>query len=152
MRTLSLLAIAAAIACSRPDPSPAPQTPETPAISAAPSAGSDTTLAGREWSLVELRGNPAGTGAGGRPATLQFDTAGRVAGFGGCNRIAGPYSRSGDSLRLGPLAMTRMACTSGMELETALAAALDSVSRYRMTGDTLELMGAGAVIARLASR
>ena len=46
---------------------------------------------------------------------------------------------AGDSIRLGPLVMTRMACAEGMELETAFAAAL-------------ELLRAAEVIARLESR
>lgn len=79
------------------------------------------------------------------PNALPPDTAS------GCNRIAGPYTVRGDSIRLGPLAMTRMACTEGMELETAFAAALDSASRYRRDGTRLELLRAAAVIARLES-
>ena len=128
MRMLPLLAIVAIAACSR------------------------AALAGLEWRLVELNGQPAAMGAGGRPATLQFDEGGRVAGFGGCNRIAGPYTVAGDSIRLGPLVMTRMACAEGMELETAFAAALDSAERYRREGSALELLRAADVIARLESR
>ena len=151
----AILAIAV-IACSRPDPTPEAQVPDSAAMSTAPApaeaASGDTALAGPEWHLVELNGRPAAMGAGGRPATLQFDEEGRVAGFGGCNRIAGPYAMTGDSLRLGPLVMTRMACSEGMELETAFAAALDSVERYRREGSALELLRASDVIARLESR
>jgi heat shock protein HslJ len=148
MRLIPLIAVAAAVACSRPDPAPEPQA-EPPTMS---SAAADTSLVGPQWSLVELNGRPAGTGAGGRAATLEFIVGGRVAGFGGCNRIAGPYLLAGDSLRLGPLVMTRMACDAGMDLETAFAAALDSVSTYRLEGTTLELMGANEVLARLEAR
>ncbi len=121
-------------------------------MSAAPAVAGDTSLVGPEWLLVELGGKAAGTGPGGRPASLEFVSDGRVAGFGGCNRIAGPYTQRGDSLRLGPMVMTRMACDAGMELETAFAAALDSVSGYRRDGESLELLGAAGVIARLESR
>ena len=152
MRMVLLLAIAAAAACSRPDPSPEPQASGTPGVPAAPVTARDTSLVGPEWHLVELHGGPAAAGAGGRQATLQFVSDGRVAGFGGCNRIAGPYTLRADSLRLGPLVMTRMACEAGMELETAFAAALDSVVRYRREGATLELLDAGGVIARLEAR
>ena len=155
MRMLPLLAIAAIAACSRPDPTPDAQSPDTDSMSTTPApgaAGGDTTLAGPEWRLVQLNGQPAPMGAGGRPATLQFMDGGRVAGFGGCNRIAGPYMVTGDSIRLGPLVMTRMACSEGMELETAFAAALDSVERYRREGSALELLRAADVIARFESR
>ena len=154
MRMLPLVAIAIA-ACSRPDPTPDAQSRDTASMSTTPAPGaaaSDTTLAGPEWRLVQLNGQPAPMGAGGRPATLQFMDGGRVAGFGGCNRIAGPYMVTGDSIRLGPLVMTRMACSEGMELETAFAAALDSVERYRREGSALELLRAADVIARFESR
>ena len=154
MRLLPLAAIAAIVACSRPDPVPGAQTPDSAATSTVPAAAApgDTALAGPEWRLVELNGQPAAMGAGGRPATLQFIEGGRAAGFGGCNRIAGPYAVAGDSIRLGPLAMTRMACSEGMELETAFVAALDSVERYRREGSALELLRAADVIARFESR
>lgn len=155
MRMLPLVAIAAIAACSRPDPMPDAQSPDTASMSTASApaaAGGDTTLAGPEWRLVQLNGQPAPMGAGGRPATLQFMDGGRVAGFGGCNRIAGPYMVTGDSIRFGPLVMTRMACSEGMELETAFAAALDSVERYRREGSALELWRAADVIARFESR
>ncbi len=152
MRIPALLMIAAVVACSRPDPSPDPESSQPPTMSAAPAPGGDTTLVGPVWHLAELHGSPAAAGAGGRQATLEFVTDGRVAGFGGCNRIAGPYAISGDSLRFGPLVMTRMACDKGMELEAAFATALDSVVRYRREGATLELLVAGGVIARLEAR
>ena len=155
MRMLPLVVIAAIAACSRPDPTPAAQGPDTTSMSTAPAPAADsgdTTLTGPEWHLVQLNGRPAATGAGGRPATLQFLDGGRVAGFGGCNRIAGPYTARGDSMRLGPLVMTRMACSEGMELETAFAAALDSVERYRREGSALELLRGAEVIARLERR
>ena len=41
---------------------------------------------------------------------LVFDEGGRVSGSGGCNRLAGTYTASGEQLAFGPLATTRMAC------------------------------------------
>src|SRR5262249_27111630 len=41
--------------------------------------------------------------------SVRFE-AGRVEGFGGCNRVAGSYAIEGDLLKLGPLAGTMMAC------------------------------------------
>ena len=61
-----------------------------------------TTVAGADWELIELAGQPAPTGAGGRRATIRFepDTS-RVAGFAGCNRYFGTYTLDGpdDSFR-----------------------------------------------------
>jgi heat shock protein HslJ len=117
---------------------------------AAPAAG----LGGGEWALVALRGQPAPMGAGNRPATLRFDTdSNRVSGFSGCNRAAGGFTLTGDSLTFSPLAMTRMMCTEGMELERSFADVIGATRTHRLTGDTLELLdGSGAVAARFERR
>jgi heat shock protein HslJ len=117
-------------------------------------AGADSGLASGEWSLVALGGQPAPTGAGDRPATLVFTPGtNRVGGFSGCNRAGGSYVIKGDSIRFSAMAMTRMACDQGMELEQRYAAMVDSARTWRRRADTLELMGdAGTVIARLERR
>ena len=118
-----------------------------------PAPGAGGKLAGQEWSLTSLGGAPAEPGNGGKPATLTFsDVDNKVSGFGGCNRLAGTYEVKGDSLRIGPLALTRMACPSGMELETKLGAALDAVRSYRITGNRLDLMGETGVVASLEAK
>jgi heat shock protein HslJ len=87
-------------------------------------------------------------GAGDKPATLMFDSAGHASGFAGCNRAAGSYTIDGPTLHFNPMAMTRMACTQGMELEQAYAALLGTVRGYRFTNDTLELLSGDTVLAR----
>ena len=129
-----------------PQPAGGGETPQ-------PAPGAVGSLAGREWSLTALGGEPAEPGNGGKPATLTFSEAdNKVSGFGGCNRLAGTYQAKGDSLRIGPLALTRMACPSGMELETKLGAALDATRNYRITGNRLDLMGETGVVASLEAR
>ena len=93
-----------------------------------------TTVAGADWELIELAGQPAPTGAGGRRATIRFepDTP-RVAGFAGCNRYFGTYTLDGQTIRFGPIGMTRMACAEGMTLENQLATALEATRRYELT-------------------
>lgn len=136
------LVAAALLACQAKAP---------PADSAAtPPATTDSTtapLVGRGWTLVTLNGQPAPPGAGNRPATLLLTPGGDVSGFGGCNRFAGKYTLSGESLKFSPLIMTRMACDAGMDLEQKLATALGSVGGYRISGDTLELIGPAGVVA-----
>jgi putative lipoprotein len=107
-----------------------------------------------EWALVALRGQPAPMGAGSRPATLRFDTdSNRVSGFSGCNRAAGGFTTNGDSLTFSPLAMTRMMCTEGMELERSYAEVVGATRTFRLTADTLELVDqAGTVSARFERR
>jgi len=118
-----------------------------------PTPGADGNLTGREWSLTSLSGAPAEPGNGGKPATLTFsDADNKVSGFAGCNRLAGTYEAKGDSLRIGPLALTRMACPSGMELETKFGAALDATRGYRITGNRLDLVGETGVVASLEAK
>ncbi len=106
--------------------------------------------------LERTPGTLAALGAGGAPIAktqtepfLTFgDPPGRVSGSGGCNRIAGTYQPNGDKLTFGPIAATRMACASGMEVEDALSTALSSTAAFRIEGDRLELRdAAGALLA-----
>jgi len=48
--------------------------------------------------------------------------------------------------------MARMACPSGMELETKFGAALDATRSYRITGNRLDLVGETGVVASLEAR
>lgn len=109
-------------------------------------------LVATEWTLVELAGKPAPLGAGGRPATLVLAGAdGRASGFAGCNRFMGSYQTAGKDLTIGPVAMTRMACDRGMELEQQYGAALAAVRHYRVAGKSLELSGDQGAVARLTA-
>jgi heat shock protein HslJ len=140
--------VAVTLGCGggNPKPTGGGETPQP-----TPEAGG--SLAGREWSLTSLGGAPAEAGNGGKPATLTFSDAGnRVSGFAGCNQLAGTYEAKGDSLRIGPLALTRMACPSGMELETKFGAALDATRSYRITGNRLDLVGETGVVASLEAK
>jgi heat shock protein HslJ len=65
--------------------------------------------------------------------------------------LSGSYTRQGDSLRIGPLAMTRRACV-GEELnrqEYAFTQALEAARTWRIAGDTLVLSGDAGPLARL---
>lgn len=41
---------------------------------------------------------------------VQFETDGALAGFAGCNRFFGRYQLANDTIKIGPLGATRMAC------------------------------------------
>ncbi len=108
-----------------PPPAPAAEGPTRP-------------LEGTEWTLTEFGGHQAPLGAGGKPATLRLSAADhRAAGFGGCNRFSGGYRIAGDSLVLGPIAMTMMACPTGMEVERQFGAVLAATRRFHVDGITL---------------
>lgn len=142
--TLSLLVILAACTpgggndTTPPDPDAA--RPESPA------------LVGPIWVLTELPGATSLQGNGGRAPDLRFTDDGNVGGFAGCNSMGGPYTVAGDSLHLGPLAMTLMACDQGMDVERAYADALESVTGFRRQGQVLELLAGERTVARFEAR
>jgi heat shock protein HslJ len=64
-------------------------------------------------------------------ATLTFPEVGKIAGNGSCNRFFGPGEISGATIKLGPLASTRMACPEAvMNQEMKYLAALQAAERF----------------------
>jgi heat shock protein HslJ len=120
----------------------------TSAPAASPSAGSSLTvlsLEGPDWRLGSYVGPEGGTlqVPEGLAATARFQD-GTVSGTSGCNSYSGPYTVDGDSLTIGQLAITSMACEAlPSALETAYLAALGRVTTYAIVGDTLELRASG---------
>lgn len=122
-------------------------------------AAQPTTLAGTSWSVTGVNnGKQAVVGVlTGTELTLQIMSDGTLQGSGGCNRFNGSYTQQGKSLRIGPLASTRMACAEPegrMAQEAQFLAALESTATARREGDKLELRtatGALAVSARMAT-
>ena len=101
------------------------------------SSNAPASLTGTEWVLRDLAGTPA---LDAPRATLQFLEGGHVAGNGSCNRFTGSVEISGASLKFGPLASTRMACTNGGvgDQEDRYLRALGAATRYALeNGDLL---------------
>src|SRR5262249_45467592 len=120
-----------------------------------PAGGAAPELVGTYWGLLEVDGNSFPDYQGTREPYIAFRREGSVAGFAGCNTMGGGYEVSGGRLRVGPLAMTRMACagSDGMVMESAFVRALDVTASYRIEGKTLELRDAsGAPRAHLEAR
>jgi heat shock protein HslJ len=70
-------------------------------------------------------------------ATFTEDTVG---GSTGCNRFTAPYTVDGDSIELGTIAMTRMACPPpGDAVERTYVAALEKVAAWHLDGSALVL-------------
>ena len=99
------------------------------------------SLAGSEW------------GASRTDQYIQF-REGRVAGHSGCNQYTGSFTQDGESLKLGPLAATKMACPPDrMKQEQAWFEMLDKVRGFEATHLLLKLKGTdGNVIATLQRR
>ena len=89
----------------------------------------EANLVGTEWRLADLGG--AGI-IDNSQASLAFPEAGRVAGNGSCNRFTGSVTISGETMKISPLASTRMACMSeaGSNQEMKYLKALEGATRY----------------------
>jgi heat shock protein HslJ len=85
-------------------------------------------LIGTEWLLEGLGG--AGV-IDNIQATLTFPEAGKTAGNGSRNRFFGPAVITGSTIKLGPLGLTRMACSRAvMNQETKYLDALQAAERF----------------------
>ena len=104
-------------------------------------------LANTTWALQSLNVNQFPVGV---IQTIEFSPASTVTGSGGCNQFNGPYTISGQSLRIGPLATTNIACDEGVAAqEQAYLQALQSTTSYELSGNQLILRdGSGREVAR----
>jgi putative lipoprotein len=118
------------------------------ALSGCRSAEPAITL--KTWRVVTLGDRVAPVGAGGNYLTMYFGPGtGRVSGFAGCNQYNATYTLVGDSLVIGPVVATRMACVDGMELESRFLATLPKLTHWQVNDSTLTLDGTGGVAVRL---
>ncbi len=68
-------------------------------------------LSGTKWLRVDdMNANPHG-------ATLEFE-GNRASGYTGCNRWTANVTENGEALRFGMVAVTEMACNTGMQMDT----------------------------------
>ena len=106
-------------------------------------ADPDRPLEGTTWQLESHRSNDAVSNITGMDkASLRFDGEGRVQVRTGCNQGSATYEREGDTVVIGPVMLTRMACPEpAMEIEALVTSALDqqtltvSVEADRLTLD-----------------
>jgi heat shock protein HslJ len=94
-----------------------------------PKTTAPRSLPGTDWVLSDLAGIPALPGG---KATLSFTDVGRVAGNASCNRFTGTMLISGNTIQMGPLATTRMACADPdvSRQEDTYLKALGAAARY----------------------
>lgn len=88
-----------------------------------------------KWQLTELLQNNV---EGDNKVFLQFDEAGRVSGYTGCNNLSGGYTLQGPRLSFTPLATTRKACLEDT-IEPQLLDVLSKVDNISIAGDELSL-------------
>lgn len=111
------LAFVSAAGCSLMEPN----SPSTPKVD----------LVGGTWVLEDIDGQGVVDNA---QSTLEFDTGGKVAGRGGCNRYSGTVDVKGASIIVGQLISTKMACAPAlMDQETKFLSAMQAARTYKMT-------------------
>jgi heat shock protein HslJ len=106
-------------------------------------------LTGTNWVLVSSGdpNNPTPVEQG-IVITAVFSEDGYLSGLSGCNQYNVSYTLSGEQLTLGPIAITQMACTTGMDAEQAYLSALTTAQQAKVTGLTLTItynQGAGVL-------
>jgi heat shock protein HslJ len=114
-----------------------------------------STLPGTSWNVLGVNNGKGGvvTSALSEKLTMNFGADGKVSGFSGCNTYNGPFTTSGNTIKIGPLGVTRMACEQeANEMETQFLAALQNAATYRVLGDDLNLRDAAGATQVTAKR
>lgn len=100
-------------------------------------------LTGSSWQLISFNnGNGMESNQATQNITVTFGEDGNVSGNAGCNNFSGSYTVDGDSLSVGPLAVTRKMCVEPegvMETEQAFLNNLSNAASFTVMGDTLTL-------------
>lgn len=94
------------------------------------------------WVLTSFGRASADRPAAARPAVMTLAADGRVSGDTGCNSFGGTWSITGDTLRLGQVAMTARACVdddAATAQEDAIARALSATKTATVDGDRLTI-------------
>ena len=106
------------------------------------SAINQANLVQRTWTATQLGNSMLKTEANHQNLPyLNFDAATQtVTGSDSCNRLSGSYVAGRDTLQLGQLATTRMACLNNNNLDQKFHEALNKVTHYQVYGKTLKLL------------
>lgn len=148
---IALLAVATAgmftlASCGDPtiEPATSPTDPGSTTIDTTPSTtpvpGDDLAalLAGKTYLSQSTTGITLAPGA---VLRISFDD-GRISVSGGCNGMGGDVTFDGDTMTVGPMMMTQMACDQPlMDQDSAVQAFLTAGTTVSVEGDTLTLTG-----------
>ncbi|HEX5827592.1 MAG TPA: META domain-containing protein [Candidatus Limnocylindrales bacterium] len=112
------------------------------------SGGTGGTIEGPAWKLTSVTTDGTSTPV---PDGVFVDARfrdGMVSGSSGCNAYTGEATISGATIKVGPLAGTRIACEPpASDIETAYLAALESAATFTATADELTIFdGSGSAV------
>ena len=104
-------------------------------------------LEGTVWQLnTFITGETARSTLAGTTSTAVFE-AGKLSGMAGCNQFSADYTLTGETLAVGTIVMTRMACDAAiMAQEQEFVNALQAASGLAITGDELQLVHPGGTL------
>lgn len=96
-----------------------------------------------KFHLLSINGEPVKPSQSGEKLTLIIhpDDA-RISGFAGCNRFFGPYSLNADTLEIGVIAATKMACMDNNQEQKYLSCLSGQKFLWRWEGEKLILINA----------
>ena len=105
------------------------------------------------WKLLKVDGFNQDIAGLQKEAFIRFDSAGsKFSGTAGCNRMMGTFIATGNTIKIGPSAATRMMCPSPlMELETAFEKAIGKADTYNIAGKKLQLKSGESVLAEFVA-
>ncbi len=107
-------------------------------------------LQGGPWEVVEIEGEAVADPA---RVTVDFTSAGQLAGSAACNRYFGRYALSDEGLRLSPLGATKRACEPGaMDVERRFMEAAGRVTGFVIAADGRLALRAGDAVLMRARR
>lgn len=106
------------------------------------------SAAGKEWTLATLNGTEIKAE---KPPTMKFE-GGKLAIFGGINRLHGSYALVDDKVTMGEIVSTKMAGPPElMKIESEFARALKAVNGFHVHGNELELLHDEKTVATFRS-
>lgn len=106
------------------------------------SAAGTNPLVGTAWQLIATgEGDLDAPVTANTQVTLAFDADGQVGGNAGCNTFGGSYTVDGETIQLGEIFSTLMACADVdvMELEQRYLDALNTANRFAIESDQLTI-------------
>lgn len=106
-------------------------------------------LAGSNWEATGVNNGRGGVESlpAGVKVTAMFGTDGRVSGSSGCNTYNGPFTVDGQSIKIGPVMSTMMACEApAMQTEQLYLKALSNAAKWSIDGGNLFLRDASGAI------
>ena len=101
----------------------------------------DASLVGTRWVVdTIIQGDGASTPPQGAVGSILFGSDGSLAASLGCNTGSAKFTVSGDTITIGAMATTRMACLGeAAELEKHMLAVLAGAVQFAIDGDALTL-------------